>query len=955
MGKWRPPSGAGQWGEACPTLLPEILGVVVILGYELDGTVQRDLPPAGAAAGVSAAGPQRLVDMLEQAYGMPAPSTTPLQRVLGYQQALEHCDDDRRFYSQSRRRDPLGVARAVLAARDELLMAAPSGWSLAALAGLGGRLADLAQIEEHAADGRVPPGLPDRLRALIDELAHSPIRPPITELQLTEDRRFWPPLMQELQFVLEFRGTRVVSYALPRVRRRHAARQPTDLARAQLALRTTAPGAGAPAAPAAPAADGSLALARAGSLVEAADAAAALIASWIRPRSARGKPGRGVCVVAEEHGEVLDAALLRAGIPPAGHTTPVRGGDAGGLLPLLLQLLWDPVDPRTMQRYLLLTLHPLPGLLRGELLYELDQMPGVWGPRWHAVIDRYLATVNAGRRDTVRARIDRWLPRPATEQALPVAAVIAHAGAVAVWARRHAFAAAPSSAAPGGNPPAAEAAQESAALADAVAAAAAARAEPQITRLELERLVSEVERAVPRQRRAQAGQGGPRSVSAAGALLSPVDHVLWWHAAESTVGSAPPSFFSTREGAALERLGVRLQARLLQIERREQQWRRLVQLARSSLVLVYATSHGDQVDAPHPLWFMLQQPFPRTAAEPGAPLIWPARAAGAPTAAGRPQTPRPALVPPPFTPRWQVPAMAGHLPRPTESATSLAALLGCPLHYVLQYRARVRPRRELGLITGNRLLGIVAHDVLAAHLAAQPNPVTGAAVAADLRERFAAAFAAVATLLRVPGMDRERAEVEALTIRAATALGGTLQAGGLEVVAVEQDYQAPQENGLTLQGRADLVVRRRGGGGGELVIIDLKWSGRRFYRRLLEERRALQLAHYATVAGAAHELPAPPPTAYFVITTAELFTVHAGLLPGAIVVPGPTEGELWQELWPHAQARRTALEAGTVDVGTPEAAWRQGLPERPLPAPCRFCDYGLFCGVAAAPPEGSAP
>lgn len=955
--------------------------MTLILGYELDGTAQRDLPPAGAEAGVVAAGPQRLVEMLEQGYGIPAASATPLQRMLGYQQALEQGNDGDRFYSRSWQRDPLGVARAVLAARDELLMAAPSEFSWSALAGRGGRLAELARIEALAANHGVAPGLPDRLRALIEELARSPIRPPIAELQLVEERRFWPALLQELQFVLEFRGTRIGSYLPPRARRRSAKRALSDLARAQAALdpapaargrrrrRVEAGAAGSAAATAAgaesPRADGSLALVRADSLVEGADAAAALIASWLGPRAGADQAGQGICVVAEEHGELLDAALLRAGIPPAGHPQPIRGGDAGGLLPLLLQLLWDPVDPRTMQRYLLLPRHPLPGPLRGELLRELDRMPGVWGPRWQAVIERYLATADGGRRTTVRRRLERWLPAPAGGQRLPAATIAAHAREVAAWARRHAAADAADTAAR--EPHAALVMRESAALADAVAAAVAAQPRERMSRPELERLVSEVEHAAPRRRNGQPGRGGPRAATAPGTLLSPVDHVLWWHAAEATVGAAPPAFFAPRERAALERLGVRLQEPLLAIERKEQQWRRLAGLARRSLVLVYAASHGEQVDAPHPLWFILQQPFAGGAAEPGAALTWPARAADAAAAAGRRRRadggrllrPRLPLMAPAFTPRWQVPGLAGQAPHPTESATSLATLLGCPLRYVLEYRAGLRPRRELGLTAGNRLLGIVAHDVLAEHLAAHPAATSERIVETDLRERFAHTFANVATLLRVPGMDRERAEVEAVTTRAAKILRAALQQGGCEVVAVERDFEtAPAEAAEaaepSLRGRVDLVVRRGGAGGG-LVIIDLKWSGRRHYRRLLEQRRAVQLAHYAIITGAAEAQPEPPPTAYFVITTGELFTVHRGLLPGAIVVPGPAEGELWAELWPHGQARRAAVSAGAVAVGTPEEEWRAGLTGTPLPAPCRFCDYGLFCRVDAAGHSGRSP
>ena len=49
------------------------------------------------------------------------------------------------------------------------------------------------------------------------------------------------------------------------------------------------------------------------------------------------------------------------------------------------------------------------------------------------------------------------------------------------------------------------------------------------------------------------------------------------------------------------------------------------------------------------------------------------------------------------------------------------------------------------------------------------------------------------------------------------------------------------------------------------------------------------------------------------------------------------------------------MSAGAVAVGTPEEEWRAGLTGTPLPAPCRFCDYGLFCRVDAAGHSGRSP
>ena len=87
-----------------------------------------------------------------------------------------------------------------------------------------------------------------------------------------------------------------------------------------------------------------------------------------------------------------------------------------------------------------------------------------------------------------------------------------------------------------------------------------------------------------------------------------------------------------------------------------------------------------------------------------------------------------------------------------------------------------------------------------------------------------------------------------------------------------EDCEAHKEavrSGLKLQGYADILLSRKKKGTKEYAIIDLKWKSGKYYSRLMNEDRDLQLALYSSLFNA---LGGFSPTAYFIISTGWLYT-----------------------------------------------------------------------------------
>lgn len=858
-------------------------------------------PSSSARFGEAWVGPQGLLTTLETALGLGGARASHLERVAALVPTVAATEG---FWSRSAEADALATTEALLAWRDLLLL---SGWTGA---GESRRLRELAGVTSRAA-----PGLPDRIAALLATLA-SGRRADVASLRLLHPRTELPLLWRRVLAGLEQQGTAVTECSLAAP----TATSDADLARAQHAL--------ARGAAFVPRGDGSLQLVRAAGPLQAAEDLAAHLAA---------DPAPTTLIIGAD--AMLDAALARFGRPTVGATGPASENTLLQLLPLVLALGWQPPDPQRALELLTLRVTPFPRPLANALVVALHEVPAVGSSEWTEALGEQLAAVeDDARRDRIRARVASLLtPRIPRQSRYPTTEIAARAEALGQWLRTRA-------AMDEENP------ERWRAPADQLAtfvrlvnlADVPAFTEAQLTRFVAE-ATAEAEGASP-----HPAQAGLSSLRQPGSVAGPAERVVWWGFTLEDAPGIGRLPFTRAERAELAELGVELLDPGAEAVARARRWRRPLEQATGSLLLVCPESGGaGEPQHPHPLWDEIvariddqHDPAPLVRSEPFA--------ARPPRRSARTLLPLPA-------PRrtWRVAAGAIRPREHGESASSLGTMIGCPFSWVGRYAAALSGGQSSQLPRNAQLLGSFLHKVLELlaredQTGTQRSPDEAAARAAQLFDELGPTRAAA---LFLPGADAERATARRAASESALALFRLLREHGKRVRAVEEPREV-KALGTTLKGRIDLVLE-------PLAIVDLKAGSSTYRRAELVSGTAYQLAVYARLWQARDGRL--PPVAYYMLGEQDLLTTDAAAFPTAAPIAGPSSAETWAATekafaiaWDRlAQGEVTATAVEDEDGGPPpHNALESGvLVLRPA---CDFCDFGALCGVSLESAGGAA-
>jgi hypothetical protein len=143
-----------------------------------------------------------------------------------------------------------------------------------------------------------------------------------------------------------------------------------------------------------------------------------------------------------------------------------------------------------------------------------------------------------------------------------------------------------------------------------------------------------------------------------------------------------------------------------------------------------------------------------------------------------------------------------------------------------------------------------------------------------------------------------------------------------------------------VRGRLDLLFHRTKSPG-EKLVVDVKYVGKRRRQQELMYGTAIQLATYSRILRAGESWPK---TAYYIVFSKDLLTVHADVVPGLYKINGESENDVWSRVESAITHTTERLAKGIVDVGlqdeNPRVLAEAG---RVAPAPCNYCDYRLFC------------
>lgn len=866
-------------------------------------------------------GPAQLLGWLEDQLGLAGSGgvreLSAPARVRRYMTALR--DSEGETYRSSLDEDPWSTAAELLERRDELLLA---GWRPE-----DGNTNDLPPlVRDLGRAGREfeAPGEPDRLRSVAGRLEATETSLPSYRLVLDEPPHRWPPLWRRVFDQLD-----VTEQAPPGP----AAADGTGLHAIQECL------SGVDAGPIQ--LDRSLQWVTAASTHAAAQALAAALSEAAGPANdvALYCPDLSTAARVEE-------AFQRLGRPELGAEREVAATPVLQVLPLVLELCWEPVEPQVLMDLLSLPVSPVPARARGPLAEALSEMPGLGSREWEEVWNELTATDS-----DLRERLNRWFdhPRVETGEPVPPELVRDRCGSVARWARGYSETLADEEdhrlLVDGLHTASLQAAE----LRDVVGALG----EP-LTRPQLLRMLEDVRSSGRVQVRHQAEVGAPWLFTNLADLPAWVEHLVWIGVG---VESPSPSRWTKTELTILREAGIELDdgRKALQVKRAAE--RRAFQSLSSTLLVVEVPA--DEERPPHPLWTRTKTELDSDSDRPTEPD--PLRAAiceDATFGAWSVDALEVAVDTPARPPtEWDVPADL--LTEPTRSsATELESRLACPLRWVLERVAHVRSSPAARLPNLFRLRGRLAHTVLNDVLGEGgelPDPDEAAQAVVD---RFEKRVALDAAPLAQPELLAERRQLRQELEGSTRLLVTALRRGGYEVVRGEAPIDAVYD-GRPLGGRIDFVVD---GPEGE-AIVDFKYGGRTRYRKLLEEGRAVQLAVYAYARGDQQDRAGNvSAVGYLVIRPQRLYTPAGSPLrntpPRGVIDGAPPIREVWDRFrealgrsqdWLTTEDEpvpvRPRQDPDTWPEGVEMAVETDRSKDRKDLRPCKYCDYKLLCGV----------
>ncbi len=892
----------------------------IVFGWKLDGS-SYPLTATGSesAIGQPVVGPSGLVGLLETALGLAGPTLPAAVRIARYLGRLRTLDDGARFYTRSFARDSWSTAKQLMVWRDELYAA---GWRGQPIKAVGARLDTMALIES-VNDLPLGTSLGERLQAVLNDLRDGAALP-IERIEVVSPEEHFPPLWRRLLTELRMNGVDIHVLEAPRPM------GASDLAAIQRSLNGDEASKFT--------GDGSLVILDAEDEWQAADAVAAWLASGDNDETV---------IIRGEGSLALDAACQRLGLPRPGWTESSAQRSALQVLPLALEMLWEPIEPARILEFLSLPRCPLPRFVSRRFAKALMQEPGIGGKPW---TDAWQTCVNDltekkrgdGLDDSrVKKEVEKaqaewrfWLEpqRFRRTYGIPVQAVQRVCNRIAQWSAGIAQS--------NDDPLFRTAASHAVALSEAIAALGSSH----VTPVQLGRIIDAViaeGAAAP----AATEDAAPWSVvDQPGQLWGMADSLVWWEFAGDVGRSRQPPW-SDVELAALTAADIHIEPIEDTMLREAASWRQAFLNARARAILVMPRQlRGDAADA-HPLWHEIFSQLEPSRAVPKARFPSRSIAVSCTTRLAGRVIKRQAIDPlllPSARRNWTLPASALSR-RPQESITSIKTLIECPLAWALHYGARIRPSVLSKLPEDEQLVGVLAHAVVERLFAQRKNwpPDDAANEAKRLFDSLAPAIAA--PLLR-PGYVVEYERAKTHVSSSIGRLVRMISDADLTVRGCEEEVVVSVAPGRDFGGYLDLVLEDSNG---RSVVLDLKWSKRDKYRREeIEEGRALQLAAYAWLEEQAGRTAIG--AGYFMLRQQTLFFTSPHPFPAAHHVPGSDLKQTWDRL-KHAYDHRMAqLEQGEILVRGvepgPDDADMDPMPK--IKPGCRFCDYRPLCGAS---------
>lgn len=907
----------------------------ITLGLGLDGLKPKLSP---STIGVKEVGPMGLLAILETQCGIAPMVDSPTTRIIQYLACLKACDHPQRFYHRSFAVDQFNVAKTLLNWRDNWY---ESGWQGVFTEAVSDRLQDMAAVE-LVAQGKVSVGFGQRQQALLTALKTQKTQ--IKHIVLVDPLTDFTPLWQQLLQSFTLIEQPVLLAPSP---------SDTDLSRvqstlAQLASESLAKDENGSITKVKLKGDNSFVVLKARSRANSAR----LVSQWLATKMSE-QPVNTIALLAGSEGAELDDALVAVDLPRLGFAKTSPWRPALQVLPIALELLWEPLNPQVLLQLLMHPMGLLPGRIRHPLAKVVADAPGIGGEQWQKTLSSLLEKektredYSAERYQQLEADLQYWFAseRYTPEQGLPLDIAKQRIMKVQTWlakqqstvvedAARSLFGAALS-----------QASELNSAL-TTLLADGVQTTQPEQLRYLLDQLtgagtgiVDQFPEIIPNRLKSVVGANQPDS------FTDPVNTVVWWDLQTTSSVACYP--WSQQELAQLKEHGVLLANLDQQLQRQALSWLKPINAAQERLVMVLHDSH----EAHHPLWDQISSCLEHWQEHRVEDSVLDAQAISAfkqLLTVQSPYTPLPSL-----RRTWQLETGAALGAREQESYSSLENFFYSPYQWVLQYKAKLRAGTLQSLSDGNLLKGKVVHHLYELFFNDNSTVLTADYDKAAVDQWFDKAIKTLllqeGAVLLQPGRLVEKEQFISTTRKSLHALIQQLRAAKVITVVMEQKQDALFFGGK-LSGYIDMKVTNDQG---VSAVIDIKWGGAKYRKASLKDNKHLQLVTYSYMGHKNTATQQWPTVAYFIIDGGgAMLAQNTDYFPEATAVKPVTEenhAEIWQKMKETWLWRRKQLDSGLIEVtvtGT-EVDEASQADEGALSIPDssdRFNDYKILTG-----------
>jgi hypothetical protein len=859
--------------------------MILHFGLDFDGIVHTPSQPVRVDTWY--AGPHKLLLWLEAQLGRSGyPEQTEHLRIELYRQALSalltNAPPHSLFFTRSYEADRLATASTLLEWRDELLL---SGWDFQLKQDLPPRLRVFAETEtlfrqkiEDAAAGPLAFGQADRFDQALKVAENCSL--PIQKLFLHDPEYvLTPPLLRFLQLV------RSKQIPVETIELAPAAPEHTALGKLQRGLT------GAP--------DSTETILL---LKSHRDSDAAVYLSQIL----RENPGFKPFFLIPEMNLQLEQALVLEGFPYMGILSASLARPTLQVLKLAPAFLWEPVDVFKIMEFVTLPVKPFDDGLSLEIARVMSDKPGLFSDTWFAAVYGYLerGEIPEEARDQYTFWFDRR--RYKAEASAPKRDAIGIYSFLHEWAHQHFEKTGRK------NTSLLVLAEQARRIRDLLEALP----ETRLTFLELERIVRTIYDPSPVQM-APAETAAFSYVHNAGALAAPVSTLVWWNCTfENT--TPRPDKWQREERNWMEKQGVLLSDPVRESRRLLHRHRKPVMQTTDRLILmlpemvdgkevVQSLLPGDMealFGSMNGFKYHLDDASERKRLS--ACFALPEQIHLPIRLTGRPQ---------PFL----------HLPHPEllsespyETYTNLESLFYFPHRWFFRQKTKLYPSSLLSITSDYTLMGSLAHRFFEMLLKEDIRGIDKKGVGEWVMNKSEMLLEKEGATMLLYGREPERNAFLNRVKYAAWSLISLLRANAWEVEQTEQELEGTF-CGMPIRGKADLVLRR----GTETAIIDLKWSGARRRKELIQNGEDLQLMLYAHLLGSSDSWPH---TAYFILEDGKMIARNRAAFSDAVVAGrgdedhGEVAARILEKMEKTFHWRMEQIRKGTIELRTARTA-----------------------------------